>query len=1096
MTRIYHYCFLIIFFQMLIHVDLFAQVPPNDLCQNAIELSYLEGQCIEADFSLNDATNTPISGCFENEEDVWFKVLVPNDLSLIVKVYDLGFNESPKCAVFTGACNDLTEYDCFQSQGYLNDTTLFILSDNALAGEFVYIRIFDAAFNADSNKICIEAIDFLDFNGICQNATELFYSSDICDPTLIVMDTMNFDKSFDLYQEVYCFETFASLWYKINIPAQTRLIVEVEMPFAFYDYLLYEIYTGACHDLNFIRCDYIQSVYTIGQLILENFEDEDLDFTIKIGTEFQDEDEIIIVCAKELTPVDNEICDLAKEVSFVNYPACTEVPTIEFVEVINEGFSNYDNCVYELADVWYTFDDGDTINEIVLNLIPSNYNYEFISIELYNGSDCENLLLEYCEDIILETFRTEYILELPDLPDSRWYLRIGSYQYANPPIVDICFSSIGTIENDDCLNAQLFDLEDDCFSFLTIGSSNSPENFCTENNDVWFKFIYDSEDIVQLVTQVLNSAGPNTLDVNFFRGDCDNLSLIECSGSSNSSLEKILALHNPDLIGQTIYMAVAEIPFNGQTILGTFGICPFIFQDSINDFDYCSEAKVLHMNNAEQCDSSYNLNFLKSRYSGIGNECHPSLRTDDMWFSFTVPDDGKFLLDIDHFELGFFSNFKSCSFYHGLCAFPELITCVEINDTDFSERFNLNDWAGQEIYLQLTKEIFQGIDYNICISASGAIAPANDDCPTALPLLISNGACDNPNLVNNSNAHRTSQSSICPGFANDVWFTFTVPESGSLLIECSFVQGSTLTDGVFALYTGSCDNLSLIACDDDSGSGNMPAFKIDDPALANQELLLQFWSYNGAQEGEFEICLIEPEDLIGDLCEEAIEVLPGSEDACYGSNESTVSFFANSYSGVVPDCSASISSDIWFKFPYKESERLVFEFRRATGSSLFDGQAAIYRADCDNLSFIACDDDSGPANMPSFDLETLIDPQWNTDQDFYVQFWDFNQGIGDDISFCLYNKDFVSQSNLKDQKMIVSPNPVSDYLHISFEGDGLENMTWSLYNLNGTKLIEGEVYQLQAHGGLSLDTRNFSAGTYIIKLQGQNKQWVEKFIKI
>lgn len=1080
---------------MIVLLVLGAQVPPNDLCQNAIELNYIEGQCIEANFSVKEATNEPVNGCFSEEADVWFKLTVPNDLGLIIKVFDLNFDQAPKCAVFTGDCSNLEVYDCLQNQSYYNDTTLFILLDSALVGDEIYLRIFDEAFNSDSNKLCVQAIDFSDFNGICQNATELLYSSEVCDPDLLIIDTMNAERSFDLYHEIYCDMSMASLWYHINLPAQTRIIVEVEMVDAFYDFLFYETYEGSCNQLNFLECGYIQNFYSIGKIVLENFTDESLSRTIKIASEFEDKDEIIIVCVKELTPVDNEICDAAIHIDLSPYAECTEVPSIEFAAVINEATFDNDNCFFEMADVWYSFDSGDSIKEVVLNMIPDNYIYESLGIEFYNGPDCQNLSFAFCEQFFLETYQTEYLLTLPDFPDSRWFIRMGMQTENVQTLLNLCFSSITEIENDDCLDAVLIDLEGDCHPFVNLGSTNSTENFCTDNNDVWFKFIYNVESLLSIKTKVLSASGPFNIEVSFFRGDCENLELIECSGNSNASLEQLLALHNPDLDGQMIYIAVANIPVNGQIIPATYGICPFLNQINTNEFDYCSVAKSLYVNNEAECDSSYNLDFDLNRYSGIGNACHASEHRKDAWFIFTVPDDGKFTLDVDHFEIDPFSNFKSLSFYTGACAYPELISCIELNKSDFSERFYFESLANKDIYMQLIVESFGAVDYNICIRKSGSFAAPNDHCQSAKILETSQGQCTNPNIVNNVNAHRTEQEAACPGFSNDVWFSFVVPASGNLIIETSIVSGSELTDGVFALYAGDCNNLNLIICDDDSGQANMPAYKISDGALANQELFLQFWSFNGAQEGSFEICLIEPEDLIGDDCEQAIELLVGSKDDCYESSESTLPFLANTYSGIIPNCSASISSDIWFTFSYKESERLVFEFKQSTGSSLFDGQAAIYRAVCDDLIFVACDDDSGPANMPAFDMEDLIDPLWDGDQDFYVQFWDFNQGIGDDISFCLYDKALDYVINPFEETFRLSPNPTTDIVDIEIVDQNELNYSYAIADIHGKQLVPDTKISCLANKKCSIDLSQFAPSTYIIIVSSESQRWIKKIVK-
>lgn len=1096
MTRINLYYYFTPLILLLVLLDVSGQIPPpNDLCQNAIELTYTGPECSVVDVDLTGATNSSINACFDSNEDVWYKMVVPDDTGLLFKFSHSNFGDSPAFSVFTGSCSNLTEYACLGSQNFFNDTTGFILSDPDLINETIYFRMYSRYFTGEQYELCTQTIDFLDFNGTCQLSTEIIVD-DICLPENVIIDTLQYIWSSDGFFDSNCFIMFPTLWYHVTIPAQSKVSVEIEQLSGNGGILSYEIFSGACNQLNFLDCGSINDFYNTGKIVLDNFDDAPIVRRIKFGSEFEEDTGVISLCAKILGAAENDICETATEVTFEIYPDCEAYPTIDFATVTNEGYF-YDNyCYTQILDVWYTFDDGDTLDAFLIDVFSDGPNYNFIQYQLYNGSDCDELVFVTCDDLFLDYYQSEIFISLPEFPESKWFVRLGMDTYSYLPNLDLCFSSFGASENDDCLDATLIEINDPCFGFTNIAASPSIENFCSDQSDVWFKFIYDTEEVLTVLTRTLSQYSSTFFNVSFFRGDCDNLELIECNAGASIETENQYAIKNPDLNGQMIYVAISSNTNNSQFNNFNFEMCLFDEEFEFQNFAYCSIAKELHVNPFGSCDSSYLLGFnAQTFYSGIGNICHTEDIGFDAWARFTVPANGKFSIEAEDFLILNSANFKSVSFYKGACSSPELISCVELDDNSFKENFFFESLAGQEIYMQLLMESGISAQFNICVSESTSQELINDNCFEAIPLSLSGTNCMNPNLASNEGAHRSEIGVDCPGFSYDVWFSFDVPESGNLIIETKTVDGSEVIDGVFAIYSGSCDNLTFIACDDDSGIGNMPSFKITDPSLANQKLYLQFWSYNGNQEGDFEICLLELDEALGDLCSEAIFVVAGSRDACYDNEDSEVPFISNSYSGVVPDCTAEIVSDIWFTFSYKEGERLVFEFNQSDGSSLFDGQAALYRSNCNALTFVSCNDDSGPANMPSFDLEELIDPIWDGDQDFYVQFWDFNQGIGGNISYCLFDKDFVKVEVEEDEAITILPNPFNDHLRIKLPSNTLGNITWVLMSSLGAEVKSGSFQASQLDQFFEINLGDLIPSSYILSIKSKDHHWVEKLLK-
>ena len=100
--------------------------------------------------------------------------------------------------------------------------------------------------------------------------------------------------------------------------------------------------------------------------------------------------------------------------------------------------------------------------------------------------------------------------------------------------------------------------------------------------------------------------------------------------------------------------------------------------------------------------------------------------------------------------------------------------------------------------------------------------PNNDNCAEATALVIGN--VFNDNAITATNVSATNSSPPTPGCSifsgGDVWFTVTVPASGSVILETKLSGGSAVTDTGMVVYSGTCTNLSLVECNDDGGIDN------------------------------------------------------------------------------------------------------------------------------------------------------------------------------------------------------------------------------------------------------------------------------------
>lgn len=127
--------------------------------------------------------------------------------------------------------------------------------------------------------------------------------------------------------------------------------------------------------------------------------------------------------------------------------------------------------------------------------------------------------------------------------------------------------------------------------------------------------------------------------------------------------------------------------------------------------------------------------------------------------------------------------------------------------------------------------------------------PGSSPCsPLSLPV-------DECILADNTTSLGSGFQGNCAAFeGGDIWFSTTVPESGSLIFQ-TFQTGG-LNDTGMQIWTGNCLNPDNGNCDDDSGSDYF-SLLTGYGLTPGEEVFIQIWGYGG-QSGEFEICASDP----------------------------------------------------------------------------------------------------------------------------------------------------------------------------------------------------------------------------------------------
>jgi hypothetical protein len=161
------------------------------------------------------------------------------------------------------------------------------------------------------------------------------------------------------------------------------------------------------------------------------------------------------------------------------------------------------------------------------------------------------------------------------------------------------------------------------------------------------------------------------------------------------------------------------------------------------------------------------------------------------------------------------------------------------------------------------------------ISFSCISVPLNDDPCGAIALTISNSI--SYSTYSNTGATGTvgPPASGCASYSTaDVWFSVTVPQSGTLIFDS---QTGTMTDGGMAVYSGTCGSLTLVACNDDSSpNGAMPYISLSS-RTPGETLWIRFWEYGGGLTGTFGLCITS-------IAADITSATPNQNNVCPGTS--------------------------------------------------------------------------------------------------------------------------------------------------------------------------------------------------------------------
>jgi len=416
------------------------------------------------------------------------------------------------------------------------------------------------------------------------------------------------------------------------------------------------------------------------------------------------------LCVHEIDIPANDNCANATSIAVGETCSFEEYSNI-FSTAEDESIANNPSCgFYQGGDVWFSFE------------VPESGDFR---IETSGAGAQWTLYSGSCGDFTELDCRSGGV----NYSESAWagetyYLRVFRFNSIQGNDFDLCVHEIDIPANDNCANAFDLALADECefsaFSsvYTTAESTDiaeSPSCGFYQGGDVWFKFLAPASG--QFSINLNNLSGSVVYTV--YSGSCGSFEEISCSSNAESNFNDIA------LGGQELYLRVHR--FNSIQG-GDFELC--IVATAVAANDNCADAIALEV--GEGCSFERYNNFNATSEAGSPSPSCGFFDDGDVWFSLTVPEDGKLSIELDSpGNLAF-----NGSLYSGTCgSLTEYICFSSSNDLVINDptiggdelllrvfRFNSNIGAEFDICLSNTTDIVGTIDWNgSCGSWAGTI---------------------------------------------------------------------------------------------------------------------------------------------------------------------------------------------------------------------------------------------------------------------------------------------------------------------------------------------------------------------------------------
>lgn len=344
-----------------------------------------------------------------------------------------------------------------------------------------------------------------------------------------------------------------------------------------------------------------------------------------------------------------------------------------------------------------------------------------------------------------------------------------------------------------------------------------------------------------------------------------------------------------------------------------------------------------------------------------------------------------------------------------------------------------------------------------------------------------------------------------PGSA-DVWYRLIVPMSGALSITTT--QG-TISDGGMAIYSGNCNNLFLISCNDDGAGNTMPVIDRSD-FIPGDTLYLRFWNAWSIYNGTFNICAIESHSDCRSatfICNERHLARnaygPGSNFDAFSSNNCGITEFQSQWltfnflnSGTF---SFTLFPDSLQSGFYPDYDWMIFKSPNPFYCSTYDSSLAPIVCNASNSIGIFGStglDNSGTSNsVPPGPGNPFCPLLYVNAGEFYYLFLNnysitstgYRLVFGGTASMNC-NQSTSLEIPMNEYQLKVYSNPATEFIII----ESSINAEIEIINSEGQIIRKFKVMDRKT----KIDISNLNEGIYILKSASKNQVEIKKFLKI
>ncbi|MBS7786732.1 T9SS type A sorting domain-containing protein [Flavobacterium sp. CYK-55] len=408
--------------------------------------------------------------------------------------------------------------------------------------------------------------------------------------------------------------------------------------------------------------------------------------------------------------------------------------------------------------------------------------------------------------------------------------------------------------NDDCANAVTLVCGDTLTAQTTEGASGGTGTSCvgTIGDDVWYTFVGDGQ-IFSLTATATGTESPQLEVYESTDGSCSGFTPGNCYAAGGSGETAVTLLFNTT--NGTVYYAHVGNWINGDPAVDFDLALTCSAPPTPPANDDCSGAYVVTVNPDLSCASVTSGTVMGATASAVDDTSCGGAEDDDVWFSF-VATDTRHQISLNNVTGSTTDMYHSL--WEGDCASLTLVA-GSCSDANTSNPTGLT--VGNTYYIRVNTfgtVALADTTFDVCVGTLPP-PPANDDCTAAEPLTVGTAFADFAIVSSNASASSTTGLTFnCQtNRKNDVWYSFTVPASGSFTVETDTNAGTAMTDSVISVFSGTCGALTEVGCDDDTGNGNFSKVSVTGQNPGDT-LYIGVWSWGTSADGEFQLSVYDP----------------------------------------------------------------------------------------------------------------------------------------------------------------------------------------------------------------------------------------------